>query len=65
MRWCLAIAFAVVLGVAGHSIYPSRQIADLAARLPPAGVPAAMAPDRQTPAQVASTRRAGATTAPR
>lgn len=53
--------------ISDQGVQLSKQIADLAARLPPAGAPAAQAPDRAPPAQVASVSapRAGATTAPR
>ncbi|UOD30298.1 hypothetical protein INH39_00605 [Massilia violaceinigra] len=66
-KWCVAIAITVILGVAGQSIYLSKQISDLAARLPPPGTPAAAAPHRPSAAQLASASppQAGAITAPR
>ena len=67
MRWCVALAMTVILSVVGQGIYVNKQILDLAARLPPAGAPAAAAPHRPSAAQLASASppQAGAITAPR
>ncbi|NHZ34997.1 hypothetical protein [Massilia rubra] len=46
MRWCIALAMTVVLSVVGQGLYLNKQIADIAARVAPVGVPSALAPDR-------------------
>ncbi|NHZ41427.1 hypothetical protein [Massilia aquatica] len=67
MRWCVALAMTVIFSVVGQGIYLNKQILDLAARLPPAGTPAATVPHQPSAAEFASATppQAGAITAPR